>query len=52
MYNRRTYPNYIIDTAHLGKQYIIDIIGNKQKSIPLAQEVKVATICVQNPNME
>ena len=44
----RTYLNHIINTTHLSKQCIVDIIGNKQKSIPLTQEVKVATICAQN----
>ena len=44
-----TYPNHIINTAHLGKQYVINIIDNKNKPITLAQEVKVVTIYIQNP---
>ena len=49
MHNGGTYPNHIIDTANLGKECILNIISNEKNPMCLAQEVKVATMCIQNP---
>ena len=48
MHIRGAYPYYIIDTTNLDKQCMMSIVKNKNKSITLAWEVKVSTICMQN----
>ena len=43
-----TYPNHMMNTVNLGKECIFKILENKKEKIDLAQEVKVATMCMQN----
>ena len=43
-----TYPNHTINTINLGKECTNKTLENKEKPIALAQELKVATMCMQN----